>query len=78
MDILRDKEHMEYFRDFLATKGEAKANVPLQFWLAVEDLKNSVHSKQKYSYKLKKIKDRFFRGGEARGMLFRVSNDKDE
>ncbi len=65
MDVLRDSEHLEYFRNFLTNKGEAKAEAPLQFWLAVEDLKNHVHNKKKYARKLKKIKERFIKRSKS-------------
>lgn len=67
MDILRDREHLEYFRNFLATKGDAAAEAPLQFWLAVEELKNHVHNTKKYNALASKIKDRFLTGSPFRG-----------
>jgi hypothetical protein len=60
MEVLRSREHLEYFRNFLTTKGEAKADAPLQFWLAVEDLKASAHNRKMFDHKLSKIKERFF------------------
>ena len=35
---------------------------PLQFCLAVEDLKNCIHDSPLYNYKVKKIKERFLEG----------------
>ena len=64
MTILRDREHLEYFRNFISSQGETGEGVeaPLQFWLAVEDLKNNIHNSSMYNYKVKKIRERFLDG----------------
>ena len=67
MDVLRDKEHLEYFRLFLAQRRETSVDAPLEFWLAVEDLKASVHQSKKYETKRKRIVDRFLKGDTSKG-----------
>ena len=67
MDVLRDKEHLEYFRMFLAQRRETSVDAPLEFWLAVEDLKGSVHNSKRYEAKLDKITHRFLSGDTSKG-----------
>lgn len=62
MEVLRDKEHLEYFRNFLASKGAVASDMPIQFWLAVEELKRCVHNRMLYLEKLRKIEERFLKG----------------
>ncbi len=68
MDVLRDREHLEYFRIFLSQRGETSVDAPLEFWLAVEDLKSSVHNSRKYEAKHKRIVDRLFSGDTKKGI----------
>lgn len=62
MEILRDREHLEYFRNFLATRGEVSEEAPLQFWLAVEELKKHVHNTKKYKSIIQRIRERYLTG----------------
>lgn len=62
LDVLRDKEHLEFFRNFLASRGAVASDMPIQFWLAVEELKRCVHNRKLYLEKLHKIEERFLKG----------------
>ncbi len=59
IEILNDKAHLDYFRDFMVRRGCTQEDRPIEFWFAVEDLKGSVNEKKKHQSKLKKIKNRF-------------------
>ena len=64
MDILTNHSHLECFKKFLINNGAAGAEIPLHFWLAVEDIKLSAdeNDPDKYAVKLEKIKKVFLHG----------------
>ena len=57
LDVLKDKEQLRYFRHFLLMQG-VDAEAPLEFWVAMEDLKRTKKNKGLFKSKLKRIKDR--------------------
>ena len=61
LEVLKDREQLEYFRHFLLMHG-VSAETPLEFWIAVEDLKNSGGNKKVFKGKVKRIKERFLTG----------------
>ena len=66
--MLKDREQLEYFRHFLLMHG-VSAEAPLEFWIAVEDLKNTISNKRMYKSKIKRIKERFLSGDLQRSKL---------
>ena len=65
LEVLKDREHLEYFRHYLLMQG-VNAETPLQFWIAVEDIKSTISKKRAVSHKMKRIRDRFVRGESSR------------
>ena len=59
--MLKDREQLEYFRHILLMHG-VSAEVPLEFWIAVEDLKHTMGNKRLFKSKLRRIKERFLTG----------------
>lgn len=59
MEVMKDRNQLEFFRHYLIMHG-ANAEMPLQFWIAIEDLKSSLDNKKAFSSKLRRIQERFF------------------
>ena len=64
-DILKDKEQLECFRNFLVSRGEDNPEAPMEFWLAVEELKGC-KDKEFYESKITQVKERFLSGNAKR------------
>ena len=73
--MLKDREQLEYFRHFLLMHG-VSAEAPLEFWIAVEDLKNTIGSKRQFKGKVRRIKERFLSGDIQRSMYISISLTK--
>ena len=54
LEVLKDREQLEYFCHFLLMHG-VSAEVPLEFWIAVEDLKHTVGNKRLFKSKLRRF-----------------------
>jgi len=74
MEILKDKDQLEFFRHYLIMHG-TNAEMQLQFWLAIEDLKKRMDSKRAFSSRLRRIQERFFigRGGTCKYLNINIS-----
>ena len=60
--MLKSSEHLESFYHFLASHGNG-VEMGLVFWLAVEDMKDSIADKKMCSTKIRRIMRRFFKDG---------------
>ena len=69
LDVLKDVEHLEYFRSFIIARG-GTAEMQLQCWLAVEDMKNAAGNKKLYQCKMKRIKKKFFGKEPEAGTIY--------
>ena len=65
LEVLKDREQLEYFRHFLLMHG-VSAEAPLEFWIAVEDLKHTMGNKSLFKCKLRRIKEKFLTGNLQR------------
>ena len=61
LEVLKDREQLEYFRHFLLMHG-INAEALLELWIAVEDLKQTMGNKKLFKSKLRRIKERFLTG----------------
>lgn len=57
--MLKSSEQLKCFYQYLAAKGNG-AELPLVFWLAVEDMKDCIDDEKSRAAKIRRIKRRFF------------------
>jgi hypothetical protein len=62
LEVVKDRQQLEYFRHFLLMHG-VSAEASLEFWIAIEDLKQTMGNKRLFKSKLKRIKERFLTAG---------------
>ncbi len=60
--MLRNNDHIESFYNFLASNGNG-VEMTLVFWLAVEDMKDSIGDCGNCKVKIRRIMRRFFKAG---------------
>ena len=60
--MMKDPEHLESFYNFLASHGNG-VEMTLVFWLAVEDMKDSIGMEKNCKNKIRRIMRRFFKEG---------------
>ena len=73
VEILHDREQLEFFRHYLFMHGTS-AEMLLQFWMAVEDIKASIDNKRAFSAKLRRIQERFCMGKANRSKCLSLSS----
>lgn len=59
LEVLRDKKQLNCFRNFLISRKQLNSAAPLEFWMAIEDLKSCLHNNKKYKSKLNKFREKF-------------------
>ena len=71
-ELLRNSLQLRGFYQYLISKGNG-AEVPLVFWLAVEDMKDTLHhdDEKQQAVKIRRIKRRFFTDAAAELSEFR-------
>lgn len=62
--MLKSSEQLKAFYQYLAMKGNG-AEIPLVFWLAVEDMKDCMDDEKSHAAKIRRIKRRFFSSAPA-------------
>ncbi len=60
--MMKDTDHIECFYNFLASNGNG-AEMGLVFWLAIEDMKDSIGDPNNCRIKMRRIMRRFFKEG---------------
>ena len=61
--MLRSNDHIESFYNFLTSNGNGGIEMSLVFWLAVEDMKDSIGDCGNCRAKIRRIMRRFFKDG---------------
>lgn len=60
--MMKSSEHLESFYQFLSTFGNG-ADMSIVFWLAIEDMKDSIGDEKSCATKIRRIMRRFFKEG---------------
>lgn len=60
--MMKSSEHLESFYQFLSTLGNG-ADMSIVFWLAVEDMKDTIADENSCTTKIRRIMRRFFKEG---------------
>ena len=70
-DVLRDKDQLQLFHEFLVAQGSRESEVQLMFWLAVEELRSTLSNPRVTQRKAERIGRSFFINTDAkRGWIF--------